>query len=355
MEENKKIKSFKKGKVKNSEIELEVEITPETLAEHKMHVLAHWKKDFSMPGFRKGNVPEHIILENVNPGVLLEEAAEHALQELYPEIVEMAEIDPVTPPQIRITKLAEGNPLEVKILVGVQPEIKLPNYKKIAKKIWDEKEKATTDEKELEEVVNQLRRMRYTPKAGEKEENLPELTDEDVKQFGNFANVAEFKEKLKENLLSEKEFDINKRARDKMIRDIVEESKLEIPPLLAAMEFEEFRNQFEQSLKEGGETIDQYLERSKKTAEEVGKDQREYIERSLKTKFVLSEILKVENIHADPAEAEKEAVRIKNYRPDMNEKDARAYAESMILNEKLFALLEGREEKKEEPKDKTAE
>ena len=353
MEENNKIQKAKKSKAKHSEVEIEAEISPEMLAEHKDYVLSEIKKEFAMPGFRKGMVPENIVLQNINADSLLHEAAESALKELYPEILAMVEVSPVTPPQINIVKLAEGNPLEVKIKVGVHPEIKLANYKKIAKKIWEEKEKPSVDEKEVEEVVTRLREMHKHPgEVGPDKEasTLPELTDEEVKHFGKFENVADFKAKIKENLLSEKTHDADKRARDKMVRDIVADSDLELPPMLVDLELADLKADFEQSLKDNGETIEKFLERTKKTAEGVDQDHKEYIEKSLKTRFILSELLRAEKITADPGEVEKEAMVIRNYRPDMDEEKSRAYAESMILNEKLFAMLEGHEQERREEK-----
>lgn len=348
MEENKNIQKLKKGKVKHAEVEIEVEISPEFLTEHKNYVLGEIKKDFTMPGFRKGMVPENIILQNISADSLLHEAAESALKELYPEILDTAELEPVTPPEVHILKLAEGNPLEIKIRVAVTPEIKLPHYKKIAKKIWDEKEKPAIEEKEVEEVIKQFLQMQQ---VNEGKDTPAELTDEDVKKFGKFETVADFKTKLKENLLSEKAQSIEKRAHDKMVRDIVAESDLELPPMLIAMELADLKEEFEKDLKNAGETLEKFLERTKKTAEGIDKDHEEYIEKSLKTKFVLSGLLKVEGITADPGEVEKEAMIMKGYRSDVSEEKARAYAESMILNEKLFALLEDRESLEEKKAD----
>jgi FKBP-type peptidyl-prolyl cis-trans isomerase (trigger factor) len=344
MEKNEKILKVKKGRTKHSEVEIEAEISPETLSEHKKLALAEFKKNFVMPGFRKGMVPENIVLQNLNADSLLHEAAESALRELYPEIIEMAEVAPITPPEVHILKLAEGNPLEVKLRVAVRPEVKLPNYKKIAKKAMEEKEKPAVEEKELEEVIARLRQMQ----GGETAKADAELTDEEVKKFGKFESVADFKAKLKENLISEKEHDINKRARSKMVRDIVDGSDLELPPMFVALELADLKEDFEKNLKENGETLEKFLERTGKTAEGVDSDHKEYVERSLKTKFVLSEILRAENITADPGEMEKEVTLMRSYRPDMSDEHARAYAESMILNEKLFAMLEGEEKKEEE-------
>lgn len=353
--DDKKIK-LKKGKVNQSEIELEAEIPPEALDRHRKIVLEDIKKDFALPGFRKGNVPENMVLANISADRLLQEAADSAIREFYPEIIREAEISPVSHPEITITKLALGNPLEIKIKVGVYPKVDLPNYKKIGKKIWEEREKPAVEEKEMEAIINQIRgahlpagSQAVASKAGEKNEGPPtggpELTDEDVKKIGDFKDVADFRTKLKENLLEEKRADFNKRARDKMVREIVAESRLELPQLLVGEELAEFQKNFESRLKESGETLDKYFERTKKNPEEAGKEQRDYIERSLKTKFVLSAILEKEKLDVPDVDVEREAKIMRTYDQGLSEEAARAYAKSMLLNEKLFGLLEGGEPK----------
>ena len=82
------------------------------------------------------------------------------------------------------------------------------------------------------------------------------------------------------------------------------------------------------------------------------KDQLDYMEKSLKTRFVLNKILKKENIHADESILEAETSALMEYRKDLDAREAKAYVESMLLNEKLFKLLEG---EKEENKSEEAE
>jgi len=68
---------------------------------------------------------------------ILEEMAELALSKIYPEIIIKEKIDAIGRPEISITKLAKDNPLEFKIITSVLPEVKLGDYKKIAKEIND--------------------------------------------------------------------------------------------------------------------------------------------------------------------------------------------------------------------------
>ena len=69
-----------------------------------------------------------------------------ALNEHYPKIIEEEKIDAISRPEISITKLARKNPLGFKIKTAVLPEIKLPDYKNIAKDILS---KLTDEEKNI--------------------------------------------------------------------------------------------------------------------------------------------------------------------------------------------------------------
>ena len=79
--------------------------------------------------------------------------------------------------------MASNIPLEFKITVAVEPEFKLPDYKKISKEIFGKEEKIEIIDKEIEDVLREI-----------KEHNL----NPDLKE-GEDLNT-----KIKENLLMEK-------------------------------------------------------------------------------------------------------------------------------------------------------
>src|SRR3989344_8308542 len=95
---------------------------------------------------------------------LLEEAAEIALSEEYPNILDEHKIDAIGRPEINITKIGVGSPLEFKIKTALLPEVKLVDYKKVAKtmnsaKGSDGKAKATTvTEDEVTAVIKNIQR-----------------------------------------------------------------------------------------------------------------------------------------------------------------------------------------------------
>ena len=163
METKKHYANIKITKLKNSEIEITGEISAERLATCKTEALKKITKNAEMDGFRKGHVPSSVVSAKIGEAGLLEEASEIALAEEYPKIVIDHKLDVISRPEISITKMAFGNPLEFKIKTTVMPEIKLADYKKIAKGIMAKEESTEVTEKEIEAVILEIRRNRLFP------------------------------------------------------------------------------------------------------------------------------------------------------------------------------------------------
>jgi len=356
-EQNKSYQNIKVSGVKHSMIEIEGEITAEALGVHRKKALAKIKKDFEMPGFRKGNVPEHILEKNIDNKHLLEDAAYAALEEAYPQIVVEKNINVFTIPTISITKLAFGNPVSFKISVGIVPEFKLPNYKKIAEGIMKKEEEVAVHDDEIEGVIRQVQVMRAPLKPKEKEIDgdevtHPELTDEFVKTLGDFKNVDDFKKKVKENILEEKKFEVRKQKREALAKKLVEEISIEIPALLIEDEVSRVKKRLEEEIKKYNLTQEEYFKKINKTEEQLIREQREYITNQHKTKLILKKIAEEEKIVPTKEELEHEFNHLIEHYKDVDPYRAYGYIEGMLTNEKTLRFLEGEEkEVKEKEKD----
>ena len=133
-----------------SETQIEGEITAEAISHFKDHAIKHFREELDIPGFRKGHVPEKIVIEKIGELAILEEAGEMALQECYASILKENKIDPLGPPKVAITKLALGSPMSFRINTAIYPEFSLKDYKKIAKEINEKKDVVSVSEKEIE-------------------------------------------------------------------------------------------------------------------------------------------------------------------------------------------------------------
>ncbi len=127
-----KIKETKK--LPDSVVEITAEVTKEAIETYKEKAFKKLKEVAELAGFRKGHVPEAKLKEKIGEIGILEDAGEMAINDCAAEILLESKVNFLGRPEITVSKIGIGTPVEFKIKVTVMPEIKLPDYKKIAKK-----------------------------------------------------------------------------------------------------------------------------------------------------------------------------------------------------------------------------
>ena len=66
------------------------------------------KGSISVPGFRKGKVPQNMVEKMYGAGIFYEDAANILMQETYPQAYDESKLDIVSQPQIDITQIEKG-------------------------------------------------------------------------------------------------------------------------------------------------------------------------------------------------------------------------------------------------------
>lgn len=330
----------------HAQIELKVSIPATIFDATRSEAIKHISTDVELPGFRKGHVPEHILVTKLGEGTILEEMAEIAIRKTYPAIVMDEKLDVLGRPEVRITKIASGNPLELTIITAVFPEVKLPDYKKLAAKATKEKEVIAVTDAEVEKTIEQIRRMSAggTPEGDGKEPAaeiaLPPLDDAFIKTLGDFASVDEFKAKIRENLLHEKERAAKDKKRIAIIDAILKDATIDLPLLIVEQELARMSDEFAQDVARMGLTMEKYLELIKKTKEELEKDWMPDAEKRAKTQLTVSKIAEMEKCEPDEETLKKEVAALRMRYPDAPEDRAEGYVRMLLTNEKVFQLLE---------------
>lgn len=122
---------------------LKVEVPQEQVEQAIAKAYVNTRKDYSLPGFRKGKVPRNILEKRFGIEIFYEEAANILVQDTYPKVIEEQKLDPVDHPDITVDQLDSEQPFVYTATVTVRPELKLGKYKglKIAKE-----EKTVSDE-----------------------------------------------------------------------------------------------------------------------------------------------------------------------------------------------------------------
>lgn len=335
-------------KLDNSQVEITGEILADELTKYREKALKNLSQNTEIKGFRKGNIPEDVLTKQVGEMTILQEIAELALSDQYPKIVLEHKVNPIGHPQVALTKLAPDENIGFKITTAVMPEVKLGDYKTIAGKISQEKEEIEVTDKDVEETIQTVRKQRA---EGKEEKDLPELNDEFVKTLGDFKDVDDFKNKLRENMKLEKERGAKEKRRNKIADAIIEKSTIELPQLLVDGELDRMMAQFKADVEQAGLTYDKYLEEVKKTDEDVKKEWTPIAEKKAKLQLVLNKIAVTEDITPKEDQVKKEMEHILSQHKDAPEDRVRTYVETMLTNEKVFEFLEG-EKKEEEKKDK---
>ncbi|MDD3073762.1 MAG: trigger factor [Eubacteriales bacterium] len=124
-------------------VELKVEVPQDQVEQAIAKAYVKTRKDYSLPGFRKGKVPRNILEKRYGIEIFYEEAANILIQDTYPQVVEEQKLEPVDHPDITVDQFDSEQPFIYTATVTVCPELKLGKYKglKIAKE-----EKQVTDE-----------------------------------------------------------------------------------------------------------------------------------------------------------------------------------------------------------------
>lgn len=331
-------------KLPESEIEITGEIEAGIFESFREKAVKELSLGIKMDGFRPGNVPEKILIEKVGEGAVLEIMAEMALQKEYSKILEENKIFAIGHPEITITKIAKNNPLGFKIKTAVVPEAQLPDYKKIASGIKEDGKDLSVSEKEVEDTINHLRKMRAT-KEGEKE-ILPEADDEFAKSVGKFENLQALKDAIKNNMTEEKKMKAKEKRRMEIMEKISGSTNVNIPKILIESEKNKMVEEMKQNTAQMGLKWEDYLNHLKKTEEEMKNSWEKEAEKRIKFSLILGEIAKSEKLVVSGEELNKETGKIMEYYKNIealggiDEGRVKDYAYGILMNEKVFQLLE---------------
>jgi len=286
-----------KVEIKNlpkSELEIEVELTEEEFNKFWQKGLEEIGKEIEMEGFRKGKVPKEILEKKIEKERILNQASQLAIKESYFQIVKDYNLEPISQPKVEILKLAKNNPFQFKVRVEVLPELKLPDYKKIA---------SQCQKREIKVLPEEIERLKAEKEKMEKE-----------------------------------------RLRGEILEKISQKTEGEIPEILIEKEKERMLEQFKKELPRIlGINFEEYLKRNGKTEKEILDSFESEAKRKVKNFLILREIEKKEKIEASQKEIEEELEKFLALYPqnrNLAKEELKEYIKSVINQEKVLQFLE---------------
>ena len=139
--------------VETNQYELLLEVTPEELNQAINEVYKRESKRMNVPGFRKGKAPRAFIEKYYGEEVFFQAAVDHLYNPMMNTAIEQSELEVVGVNNYSIEKIGKEEGIEAKLIVTVQPEVKIDGYKGV------EVVKEPVDPT-AEEVDNEIERVR---------------------------------------------------------------------------------------------------------------------------------------------------------------------------------------------------
>lgn len=417
-------------KAEKSTVKIDIKLTASEWNEAIDKAYEKTKGRYSMPGFRKGKVPKHLLEGAYGKGIFYEEAINQAFPKYYGEILEKeTSIEAVAAPEIDVKKVDDKG-LELIAIVAVRPEVKLGDYKGITFKKVEYNVKDEDVEAELKRLQERNSRMvevtdravengdtviidysgsvdgvkfeggtaekqtlvigsgTFIPgfeeqlvgmKIGEerdinvkfpeeyhaenlkgkdsvfhinlheiKKKELPELTDDFIKDSVGAESLAAYKDEVKARLEKQNADRAEREIEDAIVKKISENATVEIPDALIEMQIDRMVEEMSYRLSYQGLKLEDYLKYVGKTVEDYRNEYKPQAESIVKSQLVIEKIISDEKIEATDADVEARIEEMAKAQgrevPDLKKNmQARQldYVKNEIVIKKLFDFLKG--------------
>ncbi len=175
---------------------------------------------------------------------------------------------------------------------------------------------------------------------------VPELNDDFAKSLGNFDTVSDLRKSIKDGIAQEKKIENLKKAREKILEKISEQTEIDVPEALILAEenylLEELKENVKHSLKI---PFDEYLKQINKTEEELKESMAKSAKERAKRFLILNKIGKEEDVFVSEEEISSQVGKFlmglpETERAKFDINRLREYYKEAIYNEKVFQILD---------------
>lgn len=311
--------------------------------------MAEAVREVSIPGFRKGHAPEARVLEEVGEGYVWRRAAEMALKNELPAILEKEGVVPIVPLALSLTSAPRGASVAFSVTAITPPRCDAGIYKATAEKALREIPEGDL-EKEKADAVRAFRtqvRSLGKPAASESEEKetntegaaSEKLSDEEAKRAG-FENG----EAIEHFMHGEAERAVMNRSAQKkrsaVAEALIANANCAIPLLLIDEEARALLSVFKRDIVEQGLEWNDYTKRVQKTEDGILADLKPQARKRIAFELIFADIIKKESLALTEEDREKEETLAHALQHEqVSHERAHAYAREQLLREKVWGVL----------------
>ncbi len=291
------------------------------------------------PGFRPGKAPLEKVRERVKDDELFERTVRELVGPRLTDIGEKEQWKPIIPPRIEVTA---REPLTVRMIVIDRPAVTVKGLEKIT----IEKKAVQADPKDVERVIQSLVR----DEKAAKDAPVPELTDAFVLERFQLPSVAAFREAVEQSIRAQEEQAERLRQERAVLDAIRTHTTVDLPQELIDEEVRGLIDELAHDLQRQNQSIEEWLQKEKKSMQEMEKDLRARATDRLKFRFGMAHIIEEKKIAVSDDEMKTVIDREVQRYPDAQREQVRsalvpggdAYGEirwRMMVEKVLTALL----------------
>ncbi len=115
--------------LEDHQVKLTVETEPDLLEQAKRRAGKRLSRRTKIPGFRPGKAPYRVVERHVGEAVVLEEALDLLISDLYPQVIDESGVEPYGPGSLE--NILETDPPTFEFVVPLAPEVELGDYRAI--------------------------------------------------------------------------------------------------------------------------------------------------------------------------------------------------------------------------------
>jgi trigger factor len=139
-----------------------------------------------------------------------------------------------------------------------------------------------------------------------KEEEIPEINDEFVKDISEFDTLDEFKADIRKELEKSKAARAENSMKNSVLAKVFEANDIDVPKPLVESELDSTLSEFDQQLRAQGLNLNQYMEYIGKNAAELRDELREEAEKKVKTRMIVTAVADQEDFEVTDEEISEE-------------------------------------------------
>lgn len=136
--------------LEDHQLEVTVEAELEVFEQAKHRAAKEMSKGKNIPGFRPGKAPYQRVVTHFGEAAIIDNALDHFLDEVYPQIIDEIDREPYGPGQVKEIKTLE--PPTFVFYIPLQPEVKLGEYRDIRLPY----EKADVPQEEVDKILDRM-------------------------------------------------------------------------------------------------------------------------------------------------------------------------------------------------------